>query len=66
MKYIAFVTAGLCSVILLAAWLTHRAPATGCADVRSSPMGTMMEGPNAASRLRWDDKCASGVGWVAK
>ena len=66
MKYIALVTGGLCAAILMAALLFHNQPMRGCASVKSSPMGTVMEGPNAKSRLSWDDTCPSGVAWTAK
>ncbi len=58
---------GVVGVILLAWIVTHvwlKRHMTGCADVRSTPMGTVMDLQGGAYRLRWDDKCPSGVGWT--
>ena len=66
MKYIALMTAGACTLVLLFAWLWPYSAKHGCADVHSTPMGTVIEGPNAKSRFAWDDKCPSGVAWIAK
>lgn len=65
MKYITYITAGICVVILIFAW--NRSPAErGCASVHSTAMGAMFEGPNGKNRLQWDSTCPSGVAWVAK
>ncbi len=57
------------ALILVVAQIAHYRdahPSRGCVDVRSTPMGTVMDLQAGAYSLRWDDKCPSGVGWTSK
>ena len=53
-------------VLIVAIRMFLDTPTHGCASVKSTAMGTVMEGPNGKTRLSWDDKCPSGVAWTAK